>query len=153
MEKTLQNVLALFERARLSDETRSALRNPFNDIHQLRQSLFKKDYNGQNHILARHMEVKVCPRGVRRITYKKPLLEKFPEVLFKNVMELPKRNSLFLSRKWTLMVSLFNPMRGMHEHRMTKLLPEAQNRVIDYTSSYKATESHYRQAKPTKSTL
>jgi len=33
---------------------------------------------------------------------------------------------------------------------MTKLLPEAWNRVIVYICSYKATESHYRRAKTNK---
>lgn len=46
-------------------------------------------------------------------------------------------------------ISVQQDMRGRHEHRTTKLLPEAQNTVI-HICSYKASESHYRQAKPNK---
>ena len=38
-------------------------------------------------------------------------------------------------------VSIQPDMTGRHEHRTTKLLPEARNTVIDYICSYKATES------------
>ena len=47
-------------------------------------------------------------------------------------------------------VSLQPDMRGRHEHKMTKLLPEARNMIIDYICCYKATESHYRRAKTLK---
>lgn len=55
------------------------------------------------------MEVKVCPSGVRKITYNVPSSgKKFAEALFKNVMEFPMQRSKFFSRKWTSMVSLFS---------------------------------------------
>ena len=37
-------------------------------IQQLRQRLCRRKYKEQNYILARHMEVKVCRSGVRKIT-------------------------------------------------------------------------------------
>ena len=50
-------------------------------------------------------------------------------------------------------VSIQPDIRGRHEHKMTKLLPEVWNTVIDYIHSYEATESHYRQAKTHKKYL
>ena len=50
-------------------------------VQQLRQRLLRKDYNEHNYILARQMEVKVCPSCARRIMYKISLLEHFPNML------------------------------------------------------------------------
>jgi len=55
-------------------------------IQKLRQRLFRKDYNEQNYILARQMEVKVCPSGVRRITYKIPRLGKVCRGAFQKLL-------------------------------------------------------------------
>ena len=41
-------------------------------------------------------------------------------------------------------------MRGRHDHRTTKLLPEARDTVIDYICSHTASESHYRRAQTSK---
>ena len=43
--------------------------------------------------------------------------------------------------------SLQQDMRGRHQNQATKLLSEAQEAVIDYVSSYQASESHYRRAR------
>ena len=47
-------------------------------------------------------------------------------------------------------VSIQPDMRGRHDHRTTKLLPEAQDTVIDYICSHTAFESHYRRAQTSK---
>ena len=120
-------------------------------IQQLRQRLFRKDYNEQNYILARQMEVKVCPSGVRRITYKIPRLGNVCRGAFQKCYGISKAKITVLLKKMDVDgVSIQPDMRGRHEHRTTKLLPEARSTVIDYICSYKATESHYRRAKTNK---
>ena len=93
------------------------------------------------------MEVEVCPSGVRRITYKIQCLGKDCQAAFQKCYAISKAKITVLIKKMDIGVSIQPNMRARHEHRTTKRLPEAQNTVIDYICSYKATESHYRWAK------
>ena len=43
-------------------------------IRRLRQTFFQNSYDEQNYILLRLIEVKVCPSGIRRVSYKIPSL-------------------------------------------------------------------------------
>lgn len=117
-------------------------------IQQLRQRLFRRNYNEQNYILARQMEIKVCPSGVRKITYNVPFFGKVCRGAFQKCYGISNAKIKVLLKKMDVDgVSIQPDMRGRHEHKTTKLLPEARNTVMDYIRSYKASESHYRRAK------
>ena len=117
-------------------------------IQRLWQRLFRRNYNEQNYILARQMEIKVCPSGVRNITYNVPSLGKVCRGAFQKCYGISNAKIRVLLKKMDVNgVSIQPDMRGKHEHKMTKLLPEARNTVTDYIRSYKASESHYRWAK------
>lgn len=116
-------------------------------IHELRQSFYRKNYNEQNYILARLLEIKVCPSGLRRITYKIPTLGTVCRGAFVKCYGISKAKIEVLLKKIAADgVSIQQDMRGKHEHETTKLLPEARQTVIDFICSYDASESHYRRA-------
>lgn len=120
-------------------------------IQQLRQRLFRKNYNEQNYMLARQMEVKVCPSGLRRITYDIPSLGRVCRGAFQKCYGISNRKITVLLKKMDVDgVSIQPDMRGRHDHRTTKLLPEARDTVINYICSHTASESHYRRAQTSK---
>lgn len=94
------------------------------------------------------MEVKVCPSGVRKITYNVPSSGKVCRGTFQKCYGISNAKIKVLLKKMDVNgVSIQPDLRGRHEHKTTKLLPEAPSTVIDYICSYKATESHYRWVK------
>ena len=100
-------------------------------IQQLRQRFFRRNYYEQNYILARQMEVKVCPSGVRKITYNVPSLGKVCRGAFQKCYGISNAKIKVLLKKMDVDgVSIQPDMRGRHEHKTTKLLPEARNMVI-----------------------
>lgn len=121
-------------------------------IRQLRENFFQKSYNEQNYILARLMEIRVCPSGFRRINYKIPSLGIVCRGAFEKCYGISKRKIRVLLKKMDQAdgVSVQQDMRGRHEKKMTKLLPEARQTVIAYICSYKACESHYRRSRTQK---
>lgn len=104
-------------------------------IQQLTKRLFQKDYNKQNYIPARQIEFKFAPVVWGGLPTRYHVSEKFVEALFKNVMEFPRTKSVILKKMDVDGVPIQADMRGRHEHRTTKLLPEVRNMVIDYICS------------------
>ena len=101
------------------------------------------------------MEVRVCPSGLRRITYKIPSLGTVCRGAFEKCYAISDAKIEVLLKKMDAEgplegVSLQQDMRGRHQNHSMRLLPEAQEAVIDYISSYQASESHYRRARTEK---
>ena len=119
-------------------------------IQQLRESFFQKSYNEQNYLLARLMELKVCPSGLRRITYEIPSLGTVCRGAFKKCYGISNVKIKVLLNKMNADGSVQQDKRGRHEHRTTKLLSDAKDTVINYICSYKACESHYCRARTDK---
>lgn len=119
-------------------------------IQQLRESFLQKSYNEQNYLLARLMEVKVCPSGLRRITYEIPSLGTVCRGAFTKCYGISNIKIKVLLNKMNPDGSIQQDKRGRHEHKTTRLLSEAKDTVINYICSYKACESHYRRARTEK---
>ena len=80
-------------------------------IKQLR--LFQKNYNEQNYMLARQMEVKVCPSGLGRITYNIPSLGRVCQGAFQKCYGISNRKINVLLKKMDVDgVSIQPDMRG-----------------------------------------
>ena len=98
-------------------------------IQQLRQRLFWRNYNKQNYILTRQMEVKVCPSGVRKITYNVLPLGKVCRDAFQKCYGISNAKINVLLKKMDVDgVSIQPDMRGRHEHKTTKLLQKREVR-------------------------
>ena len=120
-------------------------------IRRLRQTIFQKSYDEQNYILLRLIEVKVCPSGIRRVSYKIPSLGTVCRGAFEKCYGFSKAKIRVLLNKMDAEnVSVQQDMRGRHGNNAFKLLPNARKAVIDYICSYNASESHYRREKSAK---
>ena len=120
-------------------------------IRRLRQTFFQNSYDEQNYILLRLIEVKVCPSGIRRVSYKIPSLGTVCRGAFEKCYGFSKAKMRVLLNKMDAEnVSIQQDMRGRHGNNAFKLLPNARKAVIDYICSYNASESHYRGEKSAK---
>ena len=98
-------------------------------IQQLRQRLLPRNYNEQNYIRARQMEVKVCPSGVRKITYNVLPLGKVCRDAFQKCYGISNAKINVLLKKMDVDgVSIQPDMRGRHEPKTTKLLQKREVR-------------------------
>ncbi|KAJ7391268.1 hypothetical protein OS493_019400 [Desmophyllum pertusum] len=127
-------------------------------IWQLRQSFKEKTYNEQNYILARLMEVRVCPSGLRRITYKIPSLGTVCRGAFEKCYAISDAKIEVLLKKMDAEgplegVSLQQDMRGRHQNHSMRLLPEAQEAVIDIYLRIRRVNHITEGQEPRKSTL
>lgn len=77
-------------------------------IHELRQSFYRKNYNEQNYILARLIDVRVCPSGLRRIKYKIPSLGTVCRGTFVKCYGISKNKIEVLLKKRMAMEFLFS---------------------------------------------
>jgi len=117
-------------------------------IRKLRQRFYKRSYNEQNYILSRLMDVTVSPVGRRRVTYKIPSLGTVCRGAFmKSYGFSHAKIEVLLKKMEDDGVSIQEDMRGRHSNHGLKLLPEAQETVIEFICSKKASETHYRRAR------
>ena len=120
-------------------------------IRLLRQSFYQKSYNEQNYILSSLMAVRVCPSGLRRVTYKIPSLGTVCRGAFEKCYGFSHAKIVVLLKKLEDDgVSIQQDMRGRHGNKTRKLLPDARKAVTDFICSKKASKSHYRRARTQK---
>ena len=127
-------------------------RNPHGEcrefIRQLRQDFYQKSYHEQNYILLRQMDVRICPTGIRRVTYNIPSLGTVCKGAFMKCYGFShSKIAVLLKKVDNDGFSVQQDMRGRHGNNAMKLLPEARRAVINFITSHHATESHYRRSR------
>ena len=115
-------------------------------IRRQRNMVYQKSYNEQNYLFSKLMEIRVTVRGIRKVTYHIPTLGKVCKTAFRKCYGLSKSKIQVLLKK----IDLENPsvepdLRGHRASR--KFLPLVRETVVNFISSYEATESHYRRSR------
>ena len=120
-------------------------------IREERAKVFAKNYNEQNYMFSKLIEIKFRPSGRRTIRYKIPNLgEVYKEAFLKCYGISQQKIKVLLQKMDPNGVCVEPDKRGKHNNNPRKLLPEARRQVIDYITSHKANESHYRRARTNK---
>ena len=115
-------------------------------IRQQRDLLYKKQYNEQNYLLSKLVEVKITQTGKRKITYKSPSLGEVCKTAFLKVYGISKHKIECLLKKMSPEGPFIEPdRRGKTTPR--RLLPETKQTVIDFILSHDASESHHRRSR------
>lgn len=118
-------------------------------VREERAKVFTKSYNEQNYMFSKLMEIKLCPSGRRTIIYKIPSLGQVCKQAFLKCYGISRQKISVLLKKFDG-ICVEADKRGKHNNNPRKLLPEARQKVIDYISSQKASESHYRRSRTNK---
>ena len=115
-------------------------------IRQQRDLLYKKQYNEQNYLLSKLVEVKITQTGKRKITYKSPSLGEVCKTAFLKVYGISKHKIECLLKKNEPWRAIYRarPKRANHSW---KTFAWNKKTVIDFILSYDASESHYRKSR------
>ena len=110
-----------------------------------------RNYNEQNYVISKLMQVELFPSGRRKITYSIPALGPVCKIAFMKCYGVsPKKIKVLLEKMDCDCLFIDPDKRGRHSNRPRKLTEDARRQVTEFICSHSANHSHYRRARTEK---